>query len=54
MIGLAAMMIAPNEYNPITNRPVHQERVTRIERLLTGKCHPTGLLDTKIEGCKLN
>jgi monofunctional biosynthetic peptidoglycan transglycosylase len=48
-ITLAAVMLAPNRYQPGT--PAHAERVRRIGRLLRGECKPSGLLDVTYEGC---
>jgi membrane carboxypeptidase/penicillin-binding protein len=51
-IGLVAMIIGPNTFNPVTNKSMHVERVRRIKRLLSGEAHPNGWLDVFLEGCK--
>ena len=50
-ISLVAMLIGPNEYNVITQPNKNRERVNRINRLLSGACHPTGLSDVYYEAC---
>jgi membrane carboxypeptidase/penicillin-binding protein len=51
-IGLVAMIIGPNTYNPATNPAMHAERVRRIKRLISGEAGPNGWMDVYLEGCK--
>lgn len=51
-IGLVAMIIAPNTYNPIKHPEVHAERVRRIKRLISGEAKPNGWMDVLLEGCR--
>ena len=50
-IGLAAMLIAPNAFNPERNIKAHSNRVERIKKLIAGDCEPAGLMDVYLEGC---
>ncbi|HEU4464394.1 MAG TPA: transglycosylase domain-containing protein [Gemmatimonadota bacterium] len=50
-LSLVAMAIGPNEYG-ISSRPAQNaERVARIERLLAGRCRPSGWRDVTYERC---
>jgi membrane carboxypeptidase/penicillin-binding protein len=51
-IGLVAMIIGANAYNPITHPEMHAERVRRIKRLISGEGRPNGWMDVYLEGCK--
>ena len=51
-IGLVAMIIGPNTYNPVIHPKMHTERVRRIKRLLSGEASPNGWMDVHLEGCK--
>jgi membrane carboxypeptidase/penicillin-binding protein len=51
-IGLVAMIIGPNTYNPIKNPEMHAERVLRIKRLISGEGQPIGWMDVYLEGCR--
>jgi membrane carboxypeptidase/penicillin-binding protein PbpC len=50
-LSLVAMLIAPRDLDPVKNPGANAERVRRIERLLSGACHPSGLMDQWLEGC---
>lgn len=50
-VSLAAMMIAPNRFDPEGRAERNAERSRRIERLLRGECRPNGVLDTALKGC---
>ena len=51
MVGLVAMIKAPNEFHPQRNRDAFQLRVTRIRAVLAGRCRPDGWLDTTYAHC---
>lgn len=51
-LTLVAMLPAPNRLKPTRNRAALDDRVDRIERLLAGRCQPTGLRDVMLEGCR--
>lgn len=50
-LSLVAVLVAPERYSPATHLAANQERVTRIHRLITGICKPTGLSDVEYVGC---
>lgn len=50
-LELEAMLVAPDRLKPGRGDAERHERVARIERLLVGKCQPTGLRDVMLEGC---
>lgn len=50
--SLVAMAIAPNEYNVANNFKKNSERVSRINKLVDGKCAPAGVSDVYYERCK--
>ena len=50
-LSLVAMLPAPDRLKPGRDDGARAERVTRIERLLAGRCRPTGLRDVYLEGC---
>ena len=50
-IALVAMLPAPNALDPARHSQENAERVRQIERLLSGKCVPTGLADVVLQGC---
>lgn len=50
-LSLVAMLMAPRELNPRENQAANAERVRRIERMLAGKCGPTGLRDVTYQAC---
>lgn len=51
-IRLIAVLIAPGSYKLGENDPALNERVSRIERLVTGSCVPEGHGDVWFEGCR--
>lgn len=51
-IRLVAMLIAPSSYDLTRDDIQLNERVGRIERLVSGNCAPTGFSDVWLEGCK--
>lgn len=53
-IGLVAMLKAPNQFHPIKNPEAHKLRTENIERILSGKCHPSGWFDTLYGHCATN
>ena len=50
-LSLVAMLPAPDRLKPGRDDAARAERVTRIRRLLAGRCQPTGLRDVMLEGC---
>ena len=50
-LSLVAMLMAPRDLNPRDNPEANAERVRRIERMLAGKCKPTGLRDVAYKAC---
>ena len=52
MMGLVAMIKAPNEFHPQRNRDAYQLRVARVRAVLTGRCEPDGWLDTTYAHCQ--
>lgn len=50
-LGLVAMMIAPNELDPMRHGEANIERVMRIKRLLAKECRPNGYRDVALDGC---
>ena len=51
-LSLVAMLLNPNQYNIITNHEKNQERVRRIKKLISMKCHPIDLMDSELNCCK--
>ena len=51
-VGLVAMLVGPNRYNPIVRPADHAARVARIEALLARRCEPLSWGDVYFEGCK--
>ena len=51
-LQLEAMLVAPDRFKPGRDDAGRAERVKRIERLLAGRCRPTGLRDVMLEGCR--
>ncbi|HSS18569.1 MAG TPA: biosynthetic peptidoglycan transglycosylase [Pyrinomonadaceae bacterium] len=51
-VSLVAMLVGPNLYNVKQQPQKNQERVGRINRLLSGQCKPTGLSDVYYEACR--
>ena len=50
-LSLVAMLMAPDALDPIRHRAANQERMLRIERLLSGLCKPSGLRDVTYPDC---
>ncbi len=50
-LQLVAMLVAPNRLDPIDHRQANLRRVRRIERLLAGRCAPSGWRDVELRGC---
>ncbi len=50
-LNLVAVLIAPKKFNLLKPDANLDERVRRIERLLSGKCQPKGVRDVWLEGC---
>jgi membrane peptidoglycan carboxypeptidase len=50
-VGLVAMLVGPDRFNPERHPAVHAERRRRIEALLAGRCTPRGWSDVYLEGC---
>jgi hypothetical protein len=50
-LSLLAVMIAPNDLQLADPGPRLEERIGRIERLLSGDCAPSGQDDVWFEGC---
>jgi hypothetical protein len=51
-IRLVAVLIAPTSYDLTRSDARLDERVGRIERLVTGKCAPLGFRDVWLDGCQ--
>lgn len=51
-VRLVAVLIAPAAYSLTQTDANLDERVSRIERLISGACSPTGLGDVWLEGCR--
>lgn len=49
--ALVAMIKAPNTYHPTRNRAAYQQRVQRVNAVVTGSCQPDGLFDTTYAHC---
>lgn len=49
--GLAAMIKAPNQFHPMTNRAAYELRVTRVLAIVSAQCRPRGWFDTAYEHC---
>jgi len=52
-IAIIAMIIAPNDLDPIRHKQANYERSQRIKRLLDGHGKPNGWSDVWLEGCIL-
>ena len=50
-IGLVAMLVGPEAFNPEKTPEQFNDRVSRIQRLLAGECQPTGLRDVYYTAC---
>jgi len=50
-IKIVAMIIGPNEYNPVKNKNKLNERVLKIKKLLKGECQPNGNRDVYYMEC---
>ena len=50
-LELEAMLVAPDQLKPGRDDAGRKARVRRIERLLAGRCEPTGLRDVMLTGC---
>ncbi len=50
-LNLVAVLIAPKKFNLLKPDADLDERVRRIERLLSDKCQPEGARDVWLEGC---
>ncbi|MDA8015959.1 MAG: transglycosylase domain-containing protein [Thermoanaerobaculia bacterium] len=50
-LGLVAMLVGPNSFDPIRRPEAHRDRVRRIEALLAKRCVPSGWTDVYLEGC---
>ena len=50
-LTLVAMLPATDTLKPTRNAAANRDRVARIERLLAGRCQPTGLRDVMLAGC---
>jgi len=50
-LTLVAVMIAPAKFDLRRPDPALQDRVDRINRLVSGKCHPQGERDVWLKGC---
>ncbi|WP_332878358.1 transglycosylase domain-containing protein [Massilia sp. S19_KUP03_FR1] len=50
-IGLAAMIKAPNQFNPVSHRDLYLARVARVRALVLGECRPAGWFDTALAQC---
>ncbi len=50
-VSLVAMLLSPNYYHPINGEALLKERVTRINKLLSGACKPRGWLDIEYQDC---
>ena len=53
-IGLVAMLVGPNRYNPLERPSDHGERVARIEALLAGRCGHLSRRDVYLEDCEVH
>lgn len=50
-LSLVAMLLAPNDLDPVGHAAANANRVARIDRLLAGRCRPDGLRDVALKGC---
>lgn len=50
-LELVAMLVSPDRLKPGRDDVARKERVSRIERLLAGRCQPAGLRDVMLKGC---
>ena len=50
-LSLVAMGPSPKTLAPQRHAKANAERVRRIERLLAGRCRPSGMRDVMLEGC---
>jgi membrane carboxypeptidase/penicillin-binding protein len=52
ILGLVAMIKAPNDFHPQRNPDAYRLRVVRVRAVLSGRCKPDGWLDTTYAHCK--
>lgn len=50
-LGLVAMLVGPDRFDPRRDSAAHAQRLRRIESLLAGRCHPRGWRDVFLDGC---
>ena len=50
-LELEAMLVAPDRLKPGRDDSARKARVSRIARLLAGRCKPKGLRDVMMDGC---
>lgn len=50
-LGLIAMLVAPEHYDPVRHKDANAQRVGRIKNWRAGRCAPDGLRDVLLEGC---
>jgi membrane peptidoglycan carboxypeptidase len=50
-LSLVAMLMAPNELDPIAHRAANEARIARILALLRHQCRPRDLRDVRYEDC---
>lgn len=50
-LGLVAMLVGPNTFDPLRHPETNRERVRRIEALLARRCSPDGWRDVYLRGC---
>jgi membrane peptidoglycan carboxypeptidase len=50
-LSLVAMLMAPNQLDPLRHPRENADRVRRIEALLAGRCKPTGVGDVRYQAC---
>lgn len=52
-LSLVAMLIGPNEYDPVNHPQANARRTERIEALLAGRCKPSSWRDVTYPSCDL-
>ena len=51
-LRLVAVLVAPRRFDLFSADPALDDRVGRIQRLLAGRCRPSGKRDIWLEGCR--
>ena len=52
-LHLVAVLVAPRRFDLLAADPALEDRVARLQRLLAGRCRPSGKRDVWLEGCRV-